>query len=104
MSGGIPHGIIDVVAEDPSFASLAACLFGAFPEEVDRAYFGRAYADAFEPEKIKLNGGALERILRGQFTSALQLGHSNLAVDYHDHADPALFVLGECPPEGPGRL
>ncbi|MGD0499462.1 MAG: hypothetical protein ABSC23_13610 [Bryobacteraceae bacterium] len=93
-----PHGIIDVAAEDPSFASLAACLFGAFPEEADLAYLRRGYADAFEPEEIKLNGGALERILRGEFTSALQLGRSNLAVDYHDREDPALFVLDATAP------
>lgn len=93
-----PHGIIEVEAEDLSLAPLAACLFGAFPEEADLTYFARAYAGTFEPEKIKLTGDALERIFRGEFTSPLQLGLSNLSVDYHDHADPALFVMDAAAP------
>lgn len=42
---------------------------------------------------MSLNGASLANLYRSGFTSALRVGHSKIEVDYHDHNDPALFVL-----------
>jgi hypothetical protein len=87
------HSIVDVSSDQPSFDGFVACVFGAFPSEKDRSYFGKAFADAFEPKGTKLTAETLEGLFESGFTSALRIGHSKLEVDYHDHSDPALFVL-----------
>jgi len=87
------HDIVDAAPEEQAYTGFSACLFGAFPKEPDLAYFNRAFADAFDPKKVSLNGGRLAMLYGSGFTSALHLGHSEIEVQYHDHHDPALFVL-----------
>lgn len=87
------HNIVDVTADRPSFESFAACVFGAFPSEEGLDYFGKAFADAFEPKGTKLTAETLAGLLESGFTSALRIGHSKIEIEYHDHDDPALFVL-----------
>ncbi len=87
------HNIVDVTADKPSFAGFAACVFGAFPSEEGLNYFGKAFADAFEPKGTKLTAETLAGLLESRFTAALCIGHSKIEIEYHDHSDPALFVL-----------
>jgi len=87
------HDIVSVVPEKPSFTALTACLFGAFPTESDLKYLGEAFTDAFGPKTVSLNGATLANLYKTGCTSALRLGHSKIKVNYHDHDDPALFVL-----------
>jgi len=87
------HDIANVVSEKPSFTALSACLFGAFPTESDLKYLGEAFTDAFGAKTVSLNGATLANLYKTGCTSALRIGQSKIKVDYHDHDDPALFVL-----------
>lgn len=89
------HDIIDVMPQESTFSMLCACLFGAFPEEPDLKYLNEAFTDAFGPKRISLDGAELANLYSSGsgFTSALRIGSSKIEVDYHDHSDPALFVL-----------
>ena len=87
------HNIVDVAAERGTFRGLCACLFGAFPDTEGLEYVGKGFADAFSPKQISLNAQSLAQLYRSGFTSALQIGHSKLDVDFHHHHDPALFVF-----------
>lgn len=87
------HDIINVVPENAYFTGLSACLFGAFPTESDLQYLGKAFTDAFGPKTVTLNGTTLVNLYKSGFTSALRMGQSKINIDYHDHEDPALFVL-----------
>lgn len=87
------HNIVNVIPEKLIFSGFCACLFGAFPAEPDLAYFSRDYIDVFDPKKVSLNGASLANLYKTGFTSALRLGHTKIEVDYHDHNDPALFIL-----------
>ena len=87
------HKIVDITADRPTFERFAACVFGAFPSEEGLDYFGKAFTDAFEPKKTKLTAETLADLLESGFTSALHIGHSKIEIEYHDHNDPALFVL-----------
>ena len=92
------HNIVDVSAEDTSFAATVACLAGSFPSQDGLAYFGRAFADAFEPRPVVLNGDMLARLYQDGFTSALRLGHSGIDVSVNDWHDPATFVFDALDP------
>jgi hypothetical protein len=92
------HDIVDVVSRQPDFRVFAAAVFGAFPSDEDLRYFGRAYEDAFAPERIALDGQTLPGLYVRGFTSALRLGHSKIDVDYHNRDDPTLFVLDATQP------
>jgi hypothetical protein len=87
------HNIVNVTAEKPSFDGFAACVFGAFPSSESLNYFGKAFTDAFEPKETKLTAETLAGLLESTFTSALRIGHSKVEIEYHDHSDPAIFVL-----------
>ena len=87
------HKIINVVAERPSFNEAIACIFGAFPSQESLKYFGRAFADAFEPKETKLTAETLADLLESGFASALSIGCSKIEIEYHDHSEPALFIL-----------
>lgn len=88
-----PHSIVDVTAKDALFARAAACLFGAFPSEPDLGYFKKAYKEAFDPRSVSLTASALVELYETGFTSALQMGHSDIEVTAHGWDDPALFVF-----------
>lgn len=87
------HNIVNVTARKQSFGEFAACVFGAFPHEEGLSYFGNAFGDAFAPKGIELTAETLASLLESGFTSALRIGHSKIEIEYHDHSDPALFVL-----------
>jgi hypothetical protein len=87
------HNIVDVIADKPSFDGFAACVFGAFSNVEGVSYFRNVFTDAFEPKVVRLTAETLAGLLESGFTSALRIGHSKIEVDYHDHSDPALFVL-----------
>ena len=87
------HNVVDVVPENRPFSAFAACVFGAFPQETDLKYLGEAFTEAFAPKKVALNGESLAGLYQSGFRSALRLGHSKIDIDYHDHGDPAFFVL-----------
>ena len=87
------HGVFSAKAISPSFESLVACLFGAFPEQRNLKYFGRAFQDAFDPEQISLDGKALDKIYRARKFSALRMGCEKLDISYNDHSQPTLFIL-----------
>jgi hypothetical protein len=94
-----PHDIVDVAAEDTSFALMVACLMGAFPAEEGFAYFGRAFTDAFEPTAITLTGTTMAALYEKRFTSALHLGHLDIDIDYLDGwRDPTMFVFDALAP------
>ena len=92
------HDIVDVSAEDTSFAAAVACLAGSFPSQNDLAYFGQAYADAFEPRSVALNGEVLARLYQDGFRSALRLGRSGIDVNVNGWQDPAIFVFDALDP------
>ena len=92
------HDIVDVSAEDPSFAPTVACLVGSFSSQDDLAYFDRAFTDAFEPRPVALNGEMLARLYQDGFTSALRLGHSGIDVRVNGWHDPATFVFDALDP------
>ena len=92
------HDIVDVSAEDTSFTAAVACLAGSFPSQDHLAYFGRAFADAFEPRSVALNGEMLARLYQNGFTSALQLGHSGIDVSVNGWHNPATFVFDALDP------
>ncbi|CAN7176084.1 hypothetical protein LJR231_000312 [Phyllobacterium sp. LjRoot231] len=93
------HGIVHVVAREKRFQALCACLAGSFPQTEDLAYFEEAFIDAFDPERISLDGETLAKLFQSGGRTALRIGHSKLNVDYHDRADPALFVLDATKPQ-----
>ena len=92
------HDIVDVSAEDPSFAAAVACLAGSFPSQNDLAYFGQVFADAFEPRSVALNGEVLARLYQDGFTSALRLGHSGVDVSVIGRHDPTIFLFDALDP------
>lgn len=94
------HDIVDVAvaAGSDSFKGFAACAFGAFPADEGLRYLGRAFEDAFGPEKVSLNGASLAGLYGRPFTSPLRIGHSKIDVDYHNRDDPTLFVLDATQP------
>jgi hypothetical protein len=87
------HSIVDVIADKLSFDGFAACVFGAFSNVDDLNYFRKAFDDAFEPKEVKLTAETLADLFESGFMSALRIGHSKIEIEYHDHSDPALFVL-----------
>ncbi len=87
------HNIIDVAPEKLSFSGFCACLFGAFPVAPDLKYLRQAFIDAFAPKTVSINCALLANLYRSGFTSALRIGHSKIDIDYHDHSNPALFVM-----------
>lgn len=87
------HDIIDVTSKEALFAEFCACIFGAFPTDSDLEYLHRGFRDTFEPKEVLLDGAALANLYVSGFTSALRLGMSKIDVQYHDHSDPAIFVL-----------
>jgi hypothetical protein len=92
------HDIVDVVPHQAAFRNFVAAVFGAFPSDEDLLYFGRAYEDAFVPERISLDGQALAGLYSKSFTSALRIGHSKVEVNYHNRDNPTLFVLDATQP------
>ena len=92
------HDIVDVSAEDTSFAAAVACLTGSFPSQNDLAYFGQAFADAFEPRSVALNGEVLARLYQDGFRSALRLGRSGIDVSVNGWPHPAIFVFDALDP------
>lgn len=93
-----PHDIVNVAAKSKRFAPLSACLFGKFPTDSNLQYLDKAFNEAFDPLKVPLDGDALLALFEKGFTSALRMGHHGVEVDYHDHNDPALFVLDALQP------
>ncbi|QRG78658.1 hypothetical protein [Citrobacter sp. R56] len=87
------HNIVDVIPQTKAFTSFCACLFGSFPEADDLEYFGQGFRDAFDPKQVELTAEALTELYKDGFNSALQIGHSNIDINYHDHANPTIFVM-----------
>jgi hypothetical protein len=93
------HNIVNVNTEARTFVDFAACLFGGFPNQSNLKYFGQAFQDAFEPDRVELDAPALSKLYRSGATSALRIGIEGLDVSYNDHSDPALFVLNAQDPK-----
>ena len=87
------HNIIDAKAAAPKFDNFTACVFGGFPKQQSLKYFATAFKDAFDPEEIKLDGATLQKLYKSQFSSALNIGHDGIEVNYNDHRDPTIFIL-----------
>jgi len=85
--------IMDVRAEDESFNAFVACVFGEFPKQKRLKYFKDNYKYVFDPQEFLLNGKTLAKIYKNRNASALNIGLTDLDVNYNDHSDPALFVL-----------
>lgn len=92
------HNITNVTAEAPGFDAFCACAFGGFPKQKNLSYFGRAFKAAFDPLEVALNGVALAKLYRSRLTSALDLGHAKIDVDYNDHRGATLFILNALEP------
>lgn len=92
------HDITNVTAEDPAFDAFCACAFGGFPKQKNLSYFRHAFKDAFDPLEVTLNGAALAKLHRSRLTSALDIGHAKIEVNYNDHSDATLFVLNALEP------
>lgn len=87
------HNIVELIPRTNALKSFCACLSGSFPEDEDLKYFGQGFCDAFDPKQVELSPEALAELYKDEFNSALQIGHSNIEVNYHDNADPTLFVM-----------
>src|SRR5262249_40369059 len=83
------HNIVDVLPKDRSFELFAGCIFGSFPESQKLDYFRRAFMDAFDPEQVTLDATTFQKLHKTGHTSALQIGHDKIDVQYNDHSDPA---------------
>lgn len=93
------HNITSVTAEAPIFEAFCACAFGGFPKQRNLQYLGSAFKDAFDPLEVTLNGAALAKLYGAGLTSALDIGHAKIKVDYHDHSDATIFVLNALEPK-----
>ena len=93
------HHIVNVKAASHSFDDFAACLFGAFSEQSNLSYFGKAFTDAFDPEAVTLDAGGLVKLYKEGFSSALRMGVEGLEVSYNDYSDPTLFILNAQEPK-----
>jgi hypothetical protein len=87
------HNIVSINAENKSFDSFVACIWGGFPSQLKLRYFEQNFKYVFEPKEIKLTEKLLPKLYKTGYTSALKIGQSTLDVNYNDHSDPALFVL-----------
>ncbi|WP_020674699.1 hypothetical protein [Geopsychrobacter electrodiphilus] len=87
------HNIVDITPESRKLKEFCACMFGAFPEEQDLKYLHKGFTDVFTPKVQTLGSRALAELYKSSFTSALRIGRSEIEVHYHDHRDPALFIL-----------
>ncbi|MEB7544120.1 hypothetical protein [Enterobacter huaxiensis] len=87
------HNIVELIPRTNALKLFCACLSGSFPEDEDLKYFGQGFCDAFDPKQVELSPEALVDLYKDGFNSALQIGHSNIEVNYHDNADPTLFVM-----------
>ena len=92
------HNIVDVSAEDTSFRAAVACLAGSFPSQTDLAYFGQAFADAFEPRSVALNGELLAKLYQDGSMAALRLGSAGIDVGVNGWHNPAIFVFDALDP------
>lgn len=87
------HNIVDVRPKDRSFELFTGCVFGSFPKSKNLDYLRQAFKDAFDPEQVTLDTTTFQKLHKSGYTSALQIGHAKIDVQYIDHSDPALFVL-----------
>ncbi|WP_434664746.1 hypothetical protein P5W99_29995 [Paraburkholderia sp. A3BS-1L] len=87
------HDVVDVTPKQKSLGAFGACLFGGFPEEDELKYLHQGFVDAFAPREVELTARTLTELHRSQYTSALRIGSSTINVNYHDHNDPAIFVM-----------
>ncbi|WP_245447731.1 hypothetical protein [Nitratireductor sp. OM-1] len=93
------HGIVHVATREKPFQAFSACLAGDFPISDNLSHFEKTFIDVFDPETSVLDGNALAEFFRLGRLSALRMGHTKLTIDYHDHSDPALFVLDATKPQ-----
>ncbi|MFB5952974.1 hypothetical protein ACE6HW_30530, partial [Klebsiella pasteurii] len=84
---------MELIPRTNALKSFCACLAGSFPEDEDLKYFGQGFCDAFDPKQVELSPEALAELYNEGFNSALQIGHSNIEINYQDHTDPTLFVM-----------
>lgn len=92
------HNITSITAEEPIFEAFCTCAFGGFPKQKNLNYLGRSFKDAFDPLEVTLNGATLAKLYGSGLTSALDLGHAKIDVDYNDHSDATLFVMNALEP------
>jgi len=88
-----PQTIVDVTSRTRPMKALSACLFGAFPDNAELAYFHRAFTDAFDSTAKALDAETLLDIYKTRPHTALSIGMSEINVDPHSREDPALFVF-----------
>ena len=87
------HNIIHLEAKDSAFTDFVACNFGAFPVHQKLKYFERSYKEVFNPSQKTLDPSILSKLYKSGYTSALRISYSKLKVNYHEHSDPALFIM-----------
>lgn len=87
------HNIANIIAEDSTFDCFSACVFGGFPKQNNLNYFKRAFKQAFDPLEVLLNSDSLSRLYGSGVTSALDIGCSEIEVDFNNHSSTSLFVL-----------
>ena len=87
------HNIIHAEAKDSAFADFVACNFGTFSVHQKLRYFERNYKEVFNPSQKTLDASTLSKLYKSGYTSPLRIGHAKLKLNYHEHSDPALFIL-----------
>ena len=90
--------IVNVVPAEKGATHFASCLFGAFPNDPDLEYIGKAYKDAFAPEERVLNPEYLKEYYEKSHLSPLRVGSAKLDVQHSDLGEPTLYLLDSTSP------
>jgi hypothetical protein len=88
-----PEKIVRIASETPALTSLAACVFGAFPERGAFHELERGFDEVFSPEILNLNASTVADIISSNWRNPLHFTHDSLEVEYGHHIDPRVFVF-----------
>lgn len=87
------HNIVITKPEQASFCLLSSCVFGDFPTHKALKYASKSYEEAFDPKMVELNATSLLDLYKTGYTSALDIGSSNIEIHHHDRGYPTLFIF-----------
>lgn len=91
-----PEKTVRIVAESSALSTLAACVFGGFPDKGVFHELERGFDEVFTPEILKLGTDTIAEIISNNWRNPLHFSHDNLEVEYSHHIDPRVFVFDGC--------
>jgi len=87
------ENIVSIFSTKTNLHPFCACVFGSFPDDADLKYFSSGFRDAFDPNEVELTADSFPNIFRSESITALQLGSSQLEVNYQNHGNPEIFIM-----------